>query len=105
MSHPVRLSALAADDLQQARDWFDQREPGLGDTFLERVTDTITRISQNPNQYPVAVADLHRAPVARHQWSVFYRILPDESVVVACLSDRRDLALARRRAIRPLEPT
>jgi hypothetical protein len=35
LTHPVRLSSLAALDLQRARDWFDAREPGLGDTFLE----------------------------------------------------------------------
>ena len=104
MSHPVRLSALAADDLQQARDWFDGQEAGLGDIFLERVNDTITRISENPEQYPVKVADLHRAPVQKFDFGVWYRVLPDESIVVACLSDRRDLSLARRRAIRPLEP-
>ena len=61
MKRPVRLSALAALDLQKARDWFDAREPGLGDTFLERVNETINRISQNPEQYQVTIADLHRA--------------------------------------------
>ena len=32
LSHPVRLSSLAALDLQQAHNWFDAREPGRGDT-------------------------------------------------------------------------
>jgi hypothetical protein len=31
LTHPVRLSALAALDIQQAREWHDAREPGLGD--------------------------------------------------------------------------
>lgn len=105
MKRPVRLSSLAALDLQQARNWFDQQEPGLGDTFLERVNETITRISQNPEQYRVAVADLHRAPIPKHGWSVFYRILPDASIVVACLSDRRAPSVAQRRALRRVEPT
>jgi hypothetical protein len=37
LTRPVRLSSLAALDLQMARDWFDQREAGLGDPFLARV--------------------------------------------------------------------
>jgi len=104
LNRPVRLSALAARDLQEARDWFDSREPGLGDTFLERVNDTIRRISENPFQYQVAVLDLRRAPVRRHRFSIWYRVLPDESIVVAALSDRRDISLARRRGIRKVEP-
>jgi hypothetical protein len=61
--HPVRLSSLAALDLQRARDWLDTQEPGLGDTFLDEVNDTVARIAQNPNQYPIRLADLHRALV------------------------------------------
>jgi hypothetical protein len=34
LTRPVRLSSLAARDLQQARDWFDGQEEGLGDKFL-----------------------------------------------------------------------
>ena len=62
MSRAVRLSALAARDSQQARDWFDRQEQGLGDTFLERVNETIQRIATNPEQYQLALLDLHRAP-------------------------------------------
>ena len=104
MTRPVRLSSLAALDLQQARNWFDQRQAGLGDRFLESVEQTLERISTNAEQYQVALLDLHRAPIRPFQYSLWYRVLPDESIVVAALSDRRDLSLARRRAIR-IEPT
>ena len=104
LTRPVRLSALAARDLQQARDWFDGQEEGLGDKFLSSVEQALERISRNPETYQVALLDLHRAPIRPFQYSLWYRILPDESIVVAALSDRRDLTLARRRAIRPAEP-
>lgn len=104
MTRPVRLSGLAALDLQQARDWFDEQEVGLGDRFLASVAQTLERISTNADQYQIAVLDLHRAPIRPFQYSLWYRILADESIVVAALSDRRDLSLARRRALR-IEPT
>jgi hypothetical protein len=105
LTRPVRVSSLAALDLQQAREWFDQREGGLGDRFLASVEQTLERISQNAEQYQIVLLDLHRAPIRRFQYSIWYRVLPDESIVVAALSDRRDLALARGRALRPIEPT
>jgi len=105
LNRPVRISRLAALDLQQARDWFDQRESGLGDKFLANVEQALDRISANPGQYAVAVLDLRRAPIRPFHYSLFYRVLPDESIVVAALSDRRDLSVARRRALRPVEPT
>jgi plasmid stabilization system protein ParE len=105
LRRPVRLTALAARDLQQARDWFDGQDDGLGDRFLASVEQALERISDNPDQYQIAVLDLHRAPIRPFQYSLFYRVLPDESIVVAALSDRRDLSLARRRALRPTEPS
>jgi hypothetical protein len=104
LTRPVRLSSLAALDLQQARNWFDQRETGLGDRFLASVEQTLERISKNADQYQIALLDLHRAPIRPFQYSLWYRVLPDESIVVAALSDRRDFSLARRRALR-IEPT
>jgi ParE-like toxin of type II ParDE toxin-antitoxin system len=104
LTRPVRLSSLAALDLQQARDWFDQREEGLGDRFLASVEQTLERISKNADQYQIALLDLHRAPIRPFQYSLFYRILPDESIVVAALSDRRSPSIARLRALR-IEPT
>jgi hypothetical protein len=47
LTRPVRLSALAAQDLQQARDWFDAREAGMGDKFLNSVEHALDRISRN----------------------------------------------------------
>ena len=105
LTRPVRLSALAARDLQQARDWFDGQEEGLGAKFLASVEQALERISRNPEAYQVALLDLHRAPIRPFQYSLWYRILPDESIVVAALSDRRDLSVARRRALRTVEPS
>jgi hypothetical protein len=104
LTRPVRISSLAARDLEQARNWFDQREAGLGDRFLASVEQTLERISKNADQYQIALLDLHRAPIRPFQYALWYRVLPDESIVVAALSDRRDLSLARRRALRT-EPT
>ena len=60
LTHPVRLSALAALDIQQASEWHDARKPGLGDQFLQRVNETMTRIGQNPRQYPTIIEDVRR---------------------------------------------
>jgi plasmid stabilization system protein ParE len=103
LTHPVRLSALAAADIQQARDWHDAKEPGLGDTFLKRVDEAIARISKNPFQYASVIADVRRANLKQFQFGVWYRIKTDGSVVVACLHHRRAESVAKRRAVNKLE--
>ena len=63
---PARsLSALAAQDLQRARDSFDARQAGMGDKFLNCVEDALDRISRGAEQYQIALLDLRRAPSPR----------------------------------------
>jgi plasmid stabilization system protein ParE len=96
LNRPVVIGALAERDIREARAWFEEREPGLGDQFFERVKETVRRIASNPEIYRTVFGDARRAPVKSFQYSVWFRIAPDASIVVACLSDRRDLSLAKR---------
>lgn len=102
---PARLSQLAVQDIAAARDWFESKEPGLGGQFVERVNETVARIEANPFQYPQIIRDARRANLKKFRYSVWFRIKLDHSLVIGCVSQRQDLSLARRRAIRPVEPT
>ena len=94
LTHPVRLSAL-----QQAREWHDAREPGLGDQFLQRVNETMARIGQNPHQYPTIIEDVRRANLRQFKYGIWYRVKVDGSVVVACLHLRQQPEIAKARAL------
>ncbi len=100
----VRFRKSAQADVQQAFEYLEGQSRGLGAEFLERVEEATAKISTNPEQYQTVFRDVRRAPVARFKHSLWYRILPDHSVVVACLSDKRDPSLARRRSFEVLEP-
>lgn len=106
MNRPVRLTPLAEADVARAQDDYELREPGLGNRFAQEVHATLTRIGQNPFQYQVVPNSLgnRRAPVHRFPFAVWYQVLPDESIVIACLAHRQDPSLARRRTLR-IEPS
>ena len=92
MNRPVRLTRLAEADVTRAYDDYEAREVGLGKRFAEQVRSTFIRIGQNPFQYQI-VPDSHgtrRAPVHQFPFAVWYQVLPDESIVVACLAHRED---------------
>ena len=106
MSRPVRITPLAEADIARAQDDYESREPGLGNRFVEQVRSTLTRIGQNPFQYQVVPGsrEARRARVQDFPFGLWYRVEPDESIVVACLAHRADPALAKRRALKRLEP-
>ena len=101
MRRPVRITAIAEADIAKAQDWYEAKDPGLGKRFVEHVRDTIARIAHNPFTYQVVIEDAHRAPVPDFPYGVWYKILPDESIVIACLSFRQEPGVAEARASKP----
>ncbi|MEW6745188.1 MAG: hypothetical protein AB1486_20745 [Planctomycetota bacterium] len=47
-------------------------------------------VLEHPRRYPVVYRDTGRAHVRRFPYSVFYRMVGNDLVVVACFQGRRD---------------
>ena len=51
MSLPVVLRPEASQDAQEARDHYEALRVGLGQTFVDRLDEVLTRISAMPKLY------------------------------------------------------
>lgn len=61
MSYPVRICALAARDLEQARDRFDEQEQGLGDRLALHYTAGLERgLTEQRKREERIASDLQR---------------------------------------------
>ena len=94
---PVRFTRIAEEEVRQAADWYDQQSEGLGDKFLYRVREAVEKIAANPQGYAKAIGDVRRCMVPRFQDALWFKIEPDESIVIACLHARRNPILAKER--------
>jgi toxin ParE1/3/4 len=81
----------------QAAKWYERQRPGLFDAFLEAVEEVLKRVQENPALYPVVVLDIHRAPLRRFPYSVYYFILNDTIQILAIVHDARHPSVWRRR--------
>jgi plasmid stabilization system protein ParE len=91
----VRLTAAAQADIDKASRWYEDQSTGVGDRFLEHVLDTIDRIGDHPEGYRKVIQDVRMATVRRFPFGIWSRIMPDGSIVIACLHSKRDPVLAR----------
>ncbi len=77
-------------DLQEARAWYDNVRPELGERFAYAVEDTVETISEGPLQFPAVHRKIRRAGVRRFPYGIFFEIEEFRVVVIACLHGRRD---------------
>jgi hypothetical protein len=107
---PVSIISLAQREIDSAASFYESRREGLGVEFADRIDEALQNIEIAPLGFQKVYGDLRRCGLRQFtDWALWYRVLPDESVVVACLSGRRRPILAKERAagvipIKPPEP-
>jgi plasmid stabilization system protein ParE len=94
---PTTILSAAEGDLAEAFVWYETQRSGLGAEFFAEVRAAITRIEDGPTRYPIAIQGVHRAPVRRFPYSVYFTAAGDRIVVLAVLHHRRNPAALRKR--------
>ena len=79
----------AWQDLRQGRLFYRGRENWLGDYFMETFFSEAASLLLFCGRHRRALG-CHVVKMGRFPYSIFYRLLPDELVVVAILPQRRD---------------
>ena len=73
----------AENELEDARDFYDDREFGLGSHFLDEVRATVDRIIEYPNSWPLYSHRTRRCICNRFPYSVIYRHTETEVTIYA----------------------
>lgn len=80
----------ADDEFQQAINFYDARQTGLGTDFYLEIRDTLGRIERFPHAWPVADGEVRRCLVNRFPYGVLYSVEADGIFVLAVMHLRRD---------------
>ena len=84
------LRPAAAADVEAAYRWYEQQRAGLGNEFLDAVRATLRAIEASPASHAVVHRNTRRGLVRRFPYAVFYRVIGEHVVVVACMHARRN---------------
>ena len=90
MTLPVVWIPEANADLLDARAWYDDIRPQLGDHFALAIEATVRAISEHPLQFPVVYRGRRRAGVHRFPYGIFFEVQEHRIVVIACFHGRRN---------------
>lgn len=96
MSTPVIIRPAAELEIQDAFDWSESVEPGLGSRFMTNVNRVVETLEAQPFAFPVFYRDTRRAVVPHSPYLLFHVSTPARVVVLACFSGHRDPRWVRR---------
>ena len=90
MNPRVVFRPQADVELLEAKRWYDQRREGLGQEFGLQVDNIVSKILERPLSFPAVHGDTRRAILPRFPYGVFFRVLPDEILVLGVVHARRN---------------
>lgn len=91
------MRPAAARDISHAYAWYERQKRGLGEEFIGDIRSTIGIVLENPLAFPEIFGGARRALVRHFPYGLFYRILSETIVFVACFHTRRNPALWKQR--------
>jgi toxin ParE1/3/4 len=84
--------------LADARDWYDECQPGLSDAFRLEVDAILRSVREHPEMHPRVDMRIRRAALHRFPYGIFY-ILDGHTIrVIAILHRARNPERWRRRS-------
>ncbi len=90
MTLPAVWTPEANEDLLEARAWYDNIRPKLGERFALAVEATVEVMADNPLQFPVVYRSRRRVGVRRFPYGIFFEVQGHRIAVIACFHGRRN---------------
>ncbi|MDQ3816371.1 MAG: type II toxin-antitoxin system RelE/ParE family toxin [Acidobacteriota bacterium] len=90
MTYRIVVRPEAAREVQEAFDWYEQRDEGLGQEFLRAADACLAGVRRNPLAFPQVHKEVRRALMRKFPYALFYLIEGESIVVVACFHAKRD---------------
>ena len=78
----IEFLEAAKEEFEEAIEYYEIQQKGLGLRFKTEVKRALRRISLNPYLYPVVSESIRRCILHTFPHSIFYAVLEDEEVIL-----------------------
>jgi len=85
----VRWHTEAQKEASEAARFYQEKQLGLEQHFLDTLEEAIHRIQRRPKMYPRIEDDFHKCKLPRFPYGVIYRVKPEVVEILAIMHLRR----------------
>lgn len=98
MNRSLTIQPEAADEANEAFNWYEDRQPGLGHEFYRELTRCLEFVFENPRLARMAHRGLRKRKLDRFPYLIVYRVNDSEISVVSVFHGSRKPAIWKKRA-------
>ncbi len=76
-------------ELEEIRDYYEQRSPGLGRGFIDEFERQVLRIAATPERWMVVDRDIRRCVMTRFPYVIYYRCVGSDRIRITVVKHQR----------------
>jgi plasmid stabilization system protein ParE len=73
----VRYHPEASKEVEEAFEWYETNQPGLGPKLIDEIEAAIHRIRNFPHLHPHVLKDIRKAAIAIFPYGIIYSVYED----------------------------
>jgi plasmid stabilization system protein ParE len=97
MTIQLVVRPIAVSDAVQAANWYESRQAGLKQRFLDETYSAFQRVARAPESYALAVQDIRCCRLPSFPYGIYFLIANEQVVVFAVYHFRRNPRKPKRR--------
>ena len=90
MKKRVRFLPETKAEFDEAADWYEARQKGLGKDFIRKVREVVLRIAGNQRLFPTVHEQIRQTVIERFPYSILYQDDSQEILVIAVFHSSRN---------------
>lgn len=94
----IRWQAEAVDEVDAAAGFYQEKQPGLDQRFLEILEDALRRIQRRPQMYQTIWNEIRKCKLPRFPYGIIFRMKSEHIENTAVMHLRRQPGYWRTRA-------
>jgi toxin ParE1/3/4 len=98
MAFDIIIKPLAAEDITEATEWFEEQNPNLSLDFILKLSEAINLIKDNPHHFQKRYKNIRIVFTRKFPFGIYYTIEKETIFVQAVLHTKRNPQTGIKRA-------
>lgn len=98
MNFHLLVEPLAKEDIRKAYDWYEEKQIGLGETFLDQIDSAFNQISDRPKSFQKRYKEVRINFIKQFPYGVHYIIDDKKIIVLAVFAEKQSPDLWSKRS-------
>jgi len=81
MDYEIVFSSYVETEMQESYDWYEGKQPGLGERFIDIIESSVFAIANHPEAFPIRINNFREYVVPKFPYLIVYEVVSGRKII------------------------